>query len=98
MGSQRWVSVHKQAARTRPAARRCTTPLPVCFLLLFQAVAFSRDQPNKVYVQHKIRQDAERVWAMLQQQGAVVYVSGSANKMPADVAQVRQAPRLHLDT
>lgn len=48
-------------------------------------VAFSRDQTNKVYVQHKIREESGKVWRMLQS-GSSVYIAGSANKMPADVA------------
>ncbi|CAI5952368.1 unnamed protein product [Closterium sp. NIES-65] len=47
-------------------------------------VAFSRDQPSKVYVQHLIRAQARQVWHLLQQ-GAAVFIAGSANKMPADV-------------
>ncbi|PIN21818.1 NADP-dependent flavoprotein reductase [Handroanthus impetiginosus] len=47
-------------------------------------VAFSRDQPRKVYVQHKIREQSTKIWNLLTQ-GAAVYVSGSANKMPSDV-------------
>lgn len=47
-------------------------------------VAFSRDQPQKVYVQHKMREHSTKIWSLLTQ-GADVYVAGSANKMPADV-------------
>ncbi|KAK6128525.1 hypothetical protein DH2020_037734 [Rehmannia glutinosa] len=47
-------------------------------------VAFSRDQPKKVYVQHKMRENSEKIWSLLNQ-GASVYVAGSANKMPSDV-------------
>ncbi|XP_068654281.1 NADPH-dependent diflavin oxidoreductase 1 isoform X2 [Aristolochia californica] len=47
-------------------------------------VAFSRDQPQKVYVQHKMREESERVWALLTT-GAAVYIAGSSTKMPADV-------------
>ncbi|KAH7845807.1 hypothetical protein Vadar_006308 [Vaccinium darrowii] len=47
-------------------------------------VAFSRDQPNKVYVQHKIREHSNRVWNLLCE-GAAIYVAGSSTKMPADV-------------
>ncbi|XP_051114993.1 NADPH-dependent diflavin oxidoreductase 1 isoform X2 [Andrographis paniculata] len=47
-------------------------------------VAFSRDQPRKVYVQHRIREQSRKVWDLLAQ-GAAVFVAGSANKMPADV-------------
>ncbi|XP_030482770.2 NADPH-dependent diflavin oxidoreductase 1 isoform X1 [Cannabis sativa] len=47
-------------------------------------VAFSRDQPQKVYVQHKIREHSERVWKLLSE-GAAIYVAGSSTKMPSDV-------------
>lgn len=47
-------------------------------------VAFSRDQPQKVYVQHKIQEEGIKVWNFLKS-GAWVYVAGSATKMPADV-------------
>ncbi|GJP41312.1 hypothetical protein CLOM_g978 [Closterium sp. NIES-68] len=49
-------------------------------------VAFSRDQPSKVYVQHLIRANSRQVWQFLQQ-GAAVFIAGSANKMPADVTR-----------
>lgn len=47
-------------------------------------VAFSRDQSQKVYVQHKIRDHKKLVWGLLQA-GASIFISGSANKMPAQV-------------
>ena len=47
-------------------------------------VAFSRDQPQKVYVQDRLREEGARVWRALEA-GAHVYVCGSANKMPAAV-------------
>uniref|UniRef100_A0ACD5W444 Uncharacterized protein n=1 Tax=Avena sativa TaxID=4498 RepID=A0ACD5W444_AVESA len=47
-------------------------------------VAFSRDQPQKVYVQHKIKEQGARVWSLLCS-GASIYVAGSSTKMPADV-------------
>jgi sulfite reductase alpha subunit-like flavoprotein len=40
----------------------------------------------KVYVTHRLRQHAALVWDLLSTRGAWVYVSGSADKMPADVA------------
>ncbi|XP_056841611.1 NADPH-dependent diflavin oxidoreductase 1-like, partial [Raphanus sativus] len=46
--------------------------------------AFSRDQPKKVYVQHKIREMRKEVWDLLCD-GAAVYVAGSSKKMPCDV-------------
>jgi sulfite reductase alpha subunit-like flavoprotein len=47
-------------------------------------VAFSRDQPQRVYVQHKIKEQGARVWNLLYS-GAAVYIAGSSTKMPADV-------------
>lgn len=47
-------------------------------------VAFSRDQPQKVYVQHKMKEQSEKVWTLLSA-GAAVYIAGSSTKMPADV-------------
>ncbi|XP_031392781.1 NADPH-dependent diflavin oxidoreductase 1 isoform X3 [Punica granatum] len=49
-------------------------------------VAFSRDQPQKVYVQHKMRENSARVWDLLSE-GAAVYVAGSSTKMPSDVLE-----------
>jgi sulfite reductase alpha subunit-like flavoprotein len=49
--------------------------------------AFSRDQANKVYVQDKIREHADHVWDLLHMKSASVFVSGSASKMPASVAE-----------
>ncbi|XP_073033415.1 NADPH-dependent diflavin oxidoreductase 1-like isoform X3 [Primulina eburnea] len=46
--------------------------------------AFSRDQPRKVYVQHKIKEQSTKIWGLLSQ-GASVYIAGSSNKMPSDV-------------
>nr|XP_048327531.1 NADPH-dependent diflavin oxidoreductase 1 isoform X2 [Ziziphus jujuba var. spinosa] len=47
-------------------------------------VAFSRDQQQKVYVQHKMREHSQRLWSLLSE-GAAVYVAGSSTKMPSDV-------------
>lgn len=49
-------------------------------------MAFSRDQPQKVYVQHKMRENSQRVWDLLSD-GAAVYVAGSSTKMPSDVLE-----------
>ncbi|XP_077230356.1 flavodoxin family protein isoform X2 [Tasmannia lanceolata] len=48
-------------------------------------VAFSRDQPQKVYVQHKMKEESQRIWSLLSA-GAAVYIAGSSTKMPADVS------------
>jgi sulfite reductase (NADPH) flavoprotein alpha-component len=47
-------------------------------------VAFSRDQAEKVYVQHRMRERGRDVYAWLQD-GAHVYVCGDAGQMAADV-------------
>jgi sulfite reductase (NADPH) flavoprotein alpha-component len=46
--------------------------------------AFSRDQADKIYVQHRMRQNAAELWAWLQD-GARVYVCGDATRMAKDV-------------
>lgn len=47
-------------------------------------LAFSRDQLEKIYVQHKILQQKKEFWEWLQQ-GAMVYVCGDAEEMAKDV-------------
>lgn len=46
--------------------------------------AWSRDQAHKVYVQHKLRENAAQLWQWLQD-GAHVYVCGDATRMARDV-------------
>lgn len=46
--------------------------------------AWSRDQERKIYVQDKIREQAQELWLWLQQ-GAYIYVCGDASKMAKDV-------------
>lgn len=46
--------------------------------------AFSRDQEEKVYVQHKMWQKREKIWQWLEA-GAAVYVCGNADAMAKDV-------------
>lgn len=49
-------------------------------------LAFSRDQPQKIYVQHRMREKARELWAWLQG-GACFYVCGDAKRMAKDVHQ-----------
>lgn len=49
-------------------------------------VAFSRDQAEKIYVQHKLREHADRLKAWIER-GAVIYVCGSIDGMASDVDQ-----------
>ncbi|RJS94337.1 assimilatory sulfite reductase (NADPH) flavoprotein subunit [Salinisphaera sp. Q1T1-3] len=53
-------------------------------LLTRMDVAFSRDQADKIYVQHKIREAGAELYRWLED-GATVYVCGDANAMAADV-------------
>ena len=47
-------------------------------------VAFSRDQPEKIYVQHKMRERGAELYAWLKD-GAHFYVCGDASRMAHDV-------------
>lgn len=49
-------------------------------------VAFSRDQEEKRYVQHCLREQGAEVWAWLER-GASLYVCGDAEQMAPDVHQ-----------
>jgi sulfite reductase (NADPH) flavoprotein alpha-component len=46
--------------------------------------AFSRDQPHKIYVQHRMLEHAAELWAWLED-GAHLYVCGDAERMARDV-------------
>jgi sulfite reductase (NADPH) flavoprotein alpha-component len=46
--------------------------------------AFSRDQAHKLYVQHRMLENAAELWAWLED-GAHLYVCGDASKMARDV-------------
>ena len=52
--------------------------------LLRLDLAFSRDQPQKIYVQHRMREHARDVYAWLEQ-GAEVFICGDKGRMAADV-------------
>ena len=53
-------------------------------LLTRMDLAFSRDQMNKVYVQHKMLEAATELWRWLSS-GAYLYVCGDATRMAGDV-------------
>ena len=46
--------------------------------------AWSRDQAEKIYVQHKMLENSAEIYAWLEQ-GAIVYVCGDAARMAIDV-------------
>jgi sulfite reductase (NADPH) flavoprotein alpha-component len=47
--------------------------------------AFSRDQNHKIYVQHRMLQNAPEMWRWLDEEGAHLYVCGDASRMAKDV-------------
>ncbi|XP_068234531.1 NADPH-dependent diflavin oxidoreductase 1 isoform X1 [Palaemon carinicauda] len=47
--------------------------------------AFSRDQEDKVYVQHVMRQHAEGFWDLIGNKRALVFFAGNAKRVPIDV-------------
>jgi sulfite reductase (NADPH) flavoprotein alpha-component len=49
-------------------------------------LAFSRDQASKIYVQHRMLENAKELWSWLQN-GAYFYVCGDAKRMAKDVHQ-----------
>jgi sulfite reductase (NADPH) flavoprotein alpha-component len=53
-------------------------------------VAFSRDQPHKIYVQHKMWEKGRELYEWLEQ-GAYLYVCGDAQRMAKDVEIALQA-------
>uniref|UniRef100_A0A8C5Z6X9 NADPH-dependent diflavin oxidoreductase 1 n=1 Tax=Marmota marmota marmota TaxID=9994 RepID=A0A8C5Z6X9_MARMA len=49
--------------------------------------AFSREQGQKVYVQHRLRELGPLVWELLDHRGAYFYLAGNAKYMPTDVME-----------
>ncbi|KRT79284.1 hypothetical protein AMK59_7994 [Oryctes borbonicus] len=47
--------------------------------------AFSRDQENKVYVQHKLLEEASTIWNALKDKKAYIFVAGNSKNMPQEV-------------
>src|SRR5881396_1759262 len=58
--------------------------------------AWSRDQPQKVYVQHKMVENAAEIWKWIDGQGAYFFVCGDARRMAKDVdATLRKIVQEH---
>src|SRR6266581_1228015 len=47
--------------------------------------AWSRDQPQKIYVQHRLMENAAEIWKWLDAEGAHFFVCGDARRMAKDV-------------
>ncbi|MDQ2867704.1 MAG: sulfite reductase subunit alpha [Verrucomicrobiota bacterium] len=59
--------------------------------------AFSRDQAEKIYVQHRMRENGAEIWRWLED-GAYFYVCGDALRMAKDVdAMLREIVEKHGD-
>ncbi|KAI5811291.1 hypothetical protein DFH27DRAFT_589178 [Peziza echinospora] len=50
-------------------------------------VAFSRDQKQKRYVQHLVRENSAIIYRLLHDQEGIVYVCGSSGRMPQSVRE-----------
>lgn len=49
--------------------------------------AFSRDQEDKVYVQHRIKENADLLRQQIIEQGGYFFVAGNSKNMPAAVKE-----------
>ncbi|GAA6089541.1 NADPH-dependent diflavin oxidoreductase 1 [Tachysurus ichikawai] len=47
--------------------------------------AFSRDQEEKVYVQHRVKEQAKLLWDLIVNKNAFFYIAGNAKQMPTAV-------------
>ena len=50
--------------------------------------AFSRDQPEKIYVTHRMRENFDQLWELIGNKGGHVYVCGDAKMMAKDVRNI----------
>ena len=58
--------------------------------------AWSRDQPEKIYVQHRMLENAAEIWKWLDAEGAHFFVCGDARRMAKDVdAALRKIVQEH---
>jgi len=58
-------------------------------VLTHLSLAFSRDQKEKIYVQHRLMESAKLVWDWIEK-GAYVYICGDAQQMAKSVEQTLQ--------
>ncbi|ESO92772.1 hypothetical protein LOTGIDRAFT_216443 [Lottia gigantea] len=49
--------------------------------------AFSRDQENKDYVQHRLKDNGELIWNLVENRKAFFYIAGNAKQMPDNVTE-----------
>lgn len=53
--------------------------------VLHMRTAFSRDQARKIYVQHRITENAEDIYRMMEKENGSFYVCGSSRNVPEDI-------------
>lgn len=47
--------------------------------------AYSRDQPEKIYVQHKMKEYGDLIWKLIDEEHAYFFIAGNSKDMPNDV-------------
>ncbi|XP_051963359.1 NADPH-dependent diflavin oxidoreductase 1 isoform X1 [Xyrauchen texanus] len=52
-------------------------------MILF--TAFSRDQEDKIYVQHRVKEQSKLLWDLIAKRNAFFYIAGNAKQMPTGV-------------
>lgn len=81
---QNWLFFGEQHAATDFYYREELQGMQHDGLLTQLSLAFSRDQPEKIYVQDRIREQGAELWRWLQE-GAQLYICGDASRMAKDV-------------
>ncbi|KAL3267720.1 hypothetical protein HHI36_006850 [Cryptolaemus montrouzieri] len=56
--------------------------------LLKLHLAFSRDQPEKVYVSHCLEKNADELWSVISENNGNIYICGDAKTMANDVRNI----------
>ena len=79
-----WLFFGDQRAATDFLYRDELTALQSTGVLTRLDLAFSRDQPEKIYVQQRMLENAADLWSWLEA-GAHFYVCGDASRMARDV-------------
>ena len=79
-----WLFFGEQRAATDFYYNEELQPMLADGYLTKLSTAFSRDQAEKIYVQHRMAEHAAELWAWLQE-GAHFYVCGDASRMAKDV-------------
>jgi NADPH-ferrihemoprotein reductase len=51
-------------------------------------LAFSRDQPHKIYVTHLLQEDSDKLWEVIGEKKGHVYICGDAKNMATDVRNI----------